>query len=135
MDHYFNYVMFQKYFLIKSTENVSLLSYIKPLNISLHHEWHCQQLWFQYRPTTSFTLKCFPDSKASSPESSLQNRSLVTTGEMVTVFKLANKVAVFIEKPKIWEKRAMRGVFERFQRYFVTVAEREWEFTHVTAGV
>ncbi len=45
---------------------------------------------------------------------------------MVTVFKLTDKVAGFTEKLKVWERRAKWGVFDRFQRQFVTVAAREW---------
>jgi len=45
----------------------------------------------------------------------LNELNLSLQGKLITLFKLADKVAGFEDKLKLWEQRVNKGVFDMFQ--------------------
>ena len=46
---------------------------------------------------------------------------------MTTMFKLADKVAAFIDKLKLWEQRVNKGVFDMFKTLTETLKDSKAE--------
>ena len=57
----------------------------------------------------------------------LNELNLSLQGKMTTVFKLADKVAAFKDKLKLWDQRVNKGVFDMFQTLAETLKDSEPE--------
>ena len=55
----------------------------------------------------------------------LNELNLSLQGKLTTVFKLADEMAVFIDKLKLWEQRVNKGVFNLFQTLAETLKDSE----------
>ena len=58
---------------------------------------------------------------------SSERTKFFTSGQNAVVFKLANKVATFIDKLKLWEQRINKKIFDTFQTLAKTSKDSEPE--------